>query len=423
MRPSAFIFLVFACVGFAFGHDLNTLYAPGVGARAMGMGGAFVAMSGDPSCLFWNPAGCAWAKKPSGYVEGASEDRWSTVQQNYYSYPDYYSSSDTPQSYSSSNTSPRAIALLVPLKEMVIGLGAYVPYEARLRDGTYVFRGHGVDPRSVGQIQRMTLSLSTGKKVSGLPRASVGFNLNYDRLHYERATYAHSVYSDSSPAWGSYYSESVDMNETRFDDRGFNFDIGALLETEEGLSLGAKVGVASDWEGDGTIRNYHYYYTHQRDPYRDTTTLQEVSPSSPFKSLVSSPQFITLGLRLHQENLSFDIELTAYHQEQQQQSGGIGGGSGSYYYYYSPDLFTNWDLPTIRAGLEVQPLKGLFLRGGAYAYGNSGYGVVHEPAVFTGGLGYDHKGLRTDLAVERQSAGNREKSTRATLGLTYALGK
>jgi hypothetical protein len=420
MRPLAFIFPVLAFVGFAFSHDLNTLYAPGVGARAMGMGGAFVAMSGDPACLFWNPAGCAWAKKPSGYVEGAYEDRWSTVQQNYYSYPDYYSSSDTPQNYSASSTAPRAVALLVPLKEMVIGLGAYVSYETRLRDGTYGFRGQTVDPRAVGQVQRMVLSVSTGKKVGSLPKASVGFNLNYDRLHYERATYDHSVYSDSFGSY-QYNSETVDMNETRFDDRGFNFDIGALVETEGGLSLGVKAGVASDWEGDGTVRNYHYYYTHQRDSLRDTTTLQEVSPSAPFKSFITSPQFITLGLRLHQENLSFDIELTAYHQEQQQ-SGAIGGGSGSYYYYYSPDIFTSWNLPTIRAGLEVQPLKGVFLRGGAYAYGNSGYGVEHEPAGFTGGLGYEHKGLRADLAVERQSEGDREKSTRATLGLTYALG-
>jgi hypothetical protein len=422
MRRFAFIFLVLAFVGFASGHELSTLYAPGVGARAMGMGGAFVAMSGDPTCLFWNPAACAWTKKPSGYVEGVHEERWSAVPQGTYLYPAYYSSSDTPQSYSSSNTSPRAIALLLPLKEMVIGLGAYVPYETRLRDGTYVFRGHGVDPRSVGQVQRVTLSLSTGKEVNGLPRASVGFNLNYDRLHYERATYSHSAYGDSF-SYGSFYNEIVDMNETRFDDQGFNFDIGALIETEGGLSLGVKVGVASDWEGDGTVRNYHYSYTYERDSLRDTTTLQEVSPSSPFKSLVSSPQFITVGLRLHQENLSFGIELTAYHQEQQQQPGAVGGGSGSYYYYYFPDLFTSWDLPTIRAGLEVQPLKGLFLRGGAYAFGNSGYGVAHEPAVFTGGLGYERKGLRADLAVERQSAGDREKSTRATLGLTHALGK
>jgi hypothetical protein len=420
MRPLTFIFLVLAFIGFASGHELNTLYAPGVGARAMGMGGAFVAMSGDPTCMFWNPAGCAWVKKPSGYVEGAYEDRWSTMQQGYYTYPNYYLSSDN-QSYSSSHMSPRAVALIFPLREIVVGFGAYIPYETRLLDGTYTFRGHSVDPRSVGQVQRLALSFSTGKRVSTQSRASVGLNLNYDRLRYERGTYSHTATSSDNP-WGSYQSETVEMNDTRFDARGFNFDMGALIETEGGLSLGMKFGVAPSWDGNGTVRNYQYHYVHQRDSLRDTTYVQEASPSSPFKDQVTAPQFITLSLRLHQEKLSLDIELTAYHQEQPPYRY-FTFQSGSYYYSYSSDLFTSWDLPSVRAGLEVQPLKGLFLRGGAYDYGNSGYGQVSELAVFTSGLGYERKGFRADLGVERQFAGDWEKFTRATLGLTYALGK
>ncbi len=31
----------------------------GVGSRAMSMGGAFTAMYGDPSCLYWNPGSIA----------------------------------------------------------------------------------------------------------------------------------------------------------------------------------------------------------------------------------------------------------------------------------------------------------------------------------------------------------------------------
>lgn len=425
MRRLRFIFLVLALVGFASGHDLNTLYAPGVGARAMGMGGAFVAMSGDPSCLFWNPAGCAWAKKPSGYVEGAYEDRWSTVQPVSYEVGvpeyDYFSSRETSQTYSSNRTSPRALVLLLPLKEMVLGLGAYVPYETRMLDGTYAFRGHSVDPRSVGQVQRVTLSLSTGKRVSRQARASLGFNLNYDHLHSERGTYDHSIQSDSFGS-NQYYSETVDMNETRFDSRGFNFDLGALIETESGWSFGVKAGVASDWGGDGTIRDYQYSYTHQRDSLRDTTYVQEASPTTPFKSQFSSAQYITLGLRLHKEALSFDLELTGISQRQEE-AVPLAYNTGSGYYYYSPDLFTAWELPTIRAGLEVQPLKGVFLRGGAYAFGNSGTGSGYEPAAITAGLGFEQHGLRTDFAIERQSEEGFEKSTRATFGLTYALGK
>ena len=42
-------------------NKVGTSAAPflwiGAGARAMGMGGAFVAMASDPSTLYWNPGG------------------------------------------------------------------------------------------------------------------------------------------------------------------------------------------------------------------------------------------------------------------------------------------------------------------------------------------------------------------------------
>jgi hypothetical protein len=37
----------------------------GLGARAIGMGEAFTAMAGDPSCIYWNPAGLASVEKSS----------------------------------------------------------------------------------------------------------------------------------------------------------------------------------------------------------------------------------------------------------------------------------------------------------------------------------------------------------------------
>ena len=418
MRPLPFIFLVLAFVGFATGHELNTLYAPGVGARAMGMGGAFVAMSGDPTCLFWNPAGCAWVKKPSGYIEGAFEERWQSTLPDY-RYYSYYPPSDSPLSYSSNSTTPRAIALLVPLKEVVLGFGAFIPYETRLRDGAFTFRNQTVEPRAVGKIQRISLSISTGKRIGSLPKASVGFNLNYDRFHYERAGYEHSIYSYSYP-WGSSSSEWVDINETQFDDRGFNFDMGALIETEDGLAVGLKMGVASDWEGDGNTRKYQYYSSHQRDTLRDTATVQEDLHSGPFKSLVSAPQFLTLGLRISQEKVSLGAEITVYHRDYPQ----VYAVTGSDIHIDDPMMFSDWGIPTARAGIEVQPVPGLFLRGGSYAFGmDSYYSETHEPACFTAGIGFARQSLSADLAVEHQSSKVREKSTRATLGLTYALGK
>jgi len=47
----------------AIGTGALTFLEIGVGARAMGMGGAFVAVANDASATFWNPAGIVWANK------------------------------------------------------------------------------------------------------------------------------------------------------------------------------------------------------------------------------------------------------------------------------------------------------------------------------------------------------------------------
>lgn len=46
----------------AIGTGAMTFLEIGVGARAMGMGGAFVAVANDASSTFWNPAGIVWAE-------------------------------------------------------------------------------------------------------------------------------------------------------------------------------------------------------------------------------------------------------------------------------------------------------------------------------------------------------------------------
>lgn len=46
------------------GSDLGM----GVGAKAIGMGGAFVATADDPSAVFWNPAGLTGLKGTRAYV-------------------------------------------------------------------------------------------------------------------------------------------------------------------------------------------------------------------------------------------------------------------------------------------------------------------------------------------------------------------
>lgn len=65
----------------------------GIGARAMGMGGAFVSVSDDFSGLFWNPAGLTQAKR--GTVEWeVSHDRYRNASQ-FFSSPSAFELSST----------------------------------------------------------------------------------------------------------------------------------------------------------------------------------------------------------------------------------------------------------------------------------------------------------------------------------------
>ena len=55
------------------GSDLGM----GVGARAIGMGGAFVAIAGDPSATFWNPAGLTALKGSQLFLSTDLPDNFS----------------------------------------------------------------------------------------------------------------------------------------------------------------------------------------------------------------------------------------------------------------------------------------------------------------------------------------------------------
>jgi hypothetical protein len=62
---SAFLCIVFAMVQPAFAQTSFEA----VGSRALGMGGAFIAVADDPSAVFWNPAGLAGGQPAGATIE------------------------------------------------------------------------------------------------------------------------------------------------------------------------------------------------------------------------------------------------------------------------------------------------------------------------------------------------------------------
>ena len=67
----------YLCAGTGPAAFMNT----GVGARAMGMGGAFVSVSDDTSAIYWNPAGIAILKRISvtAMEQSMASTKWETL--------------------------------------------------------------------------------------------------------------------------------------------------------------------------------------------------------------------------------------------------------------------------------------------------------------------------------------------------------
>jgi len=95
MKKYPWILAFAICVGAVSGNAQEVALDgfSGIGARAMGMGGAFVSVSDDFSGLFWNPAGLTQAERGTIYWE-VSHDRFRNASQ-FFSSPSAFELSST----------------------------------------------------------------------------------------------------------------------------------------------------------------------------------------------------------------------------------------------------------------------------------------------------------------------------------------
>ncbi|MEO6223141.1 MAG: hypothetical protein ABIP90_07805, partial [Vicinamibacterales bacterium] len=68
MRPFFTAICAFLILGGAIPASAQTGFEV-IGSRALGMGGAFVAVADDPSAVFWNPAGLASGQPAGATIE------------------------------------------------------------------------------------------------------------------------------------------------------------------------------------------------------------------------------------------------------------------------------------------------------------------------------------------------------------------
>jgi len=192
------ILLLLVITEFSFSQNFNLI---GAGARARGMGGAFIGVADDATAVSWNPAGLVRLEKPEASVVGLFES--------------YGISTDIPEAdtepYKSSHFNLNFISGVYPLSIGKRNLVAAIALQ-QMVDLYYKYDGDDYKAERTGGINAFTPAIG----VQLTPNISLGISLN---LFTGNSKY---TYEDIS---GFYEDQEEDYKYS-----GTNFNIGGLFD-------------------------------------------------------------------------------------------------------------------------------------------------------------------------------------------------
>jgi len=256
MRIKFWVIFVSISVLFIFNSKLNafTIFqrvgiasSPnpvGSGARAMGMGGAFIAVADDATAASWNPAGLIQLEKPELSLVGA-----------YVSRTEEFSSSSNPEIESKNtidDTSINYFSATYPFnflnKNMVVSLNYQRLYEfnRRLDYNLEISSLPPLPPISSSQDRNYDQdgyigALGLAYAVEMTPRISLGltFNIWTDKLGWRNGwneTYSNHTVTTSGTLTTI---EDTLLTDNYSEFRGVNINIGVLWNVNQYLTIGA----------------------------------------------------------------------------------------------------------------------------------------------------------------------------------------
>ncbi len=262
----------------------------GSGARALGMGGAFMAVADDATAASWNPAGLVQLEKPE----------ISIVYEAFHRSEDN-SFSLTPEGNGEESVSKGAVNYLSAVypfsawgRNMVLSLNYQRLYDFhrewdfRLNtEDTDLFVEDSFQHRQEGELSAVGLACA----VQITPRLSVGLTLNLwdDDLspnEWEQKT----LQQGEGLFFGEkFYSRS--LNTEKYSFSGINANIGFLWEISNALRLGAvlKTPFDADLDYSGFYSSVPYYADTQPSP-------DEIYPEQQEKQTLEMPMSYGIGL-------------------------------------------------------------------------------------------------------------------------------
>ena len=399
---SRLLLIALLAVGLTTGLSANGLNLNGFGARATGMGGAYVSLANDYTAVFWNPAGLAQMTKaqfglaadallPTGkYALGTfsmgTEKKlypaglvgyFQPIGQNIVVGVGAYTLSGLGADWTNTGLEA-ALASPIPPAAFTPTLGAY-------------------DWRSF--IGSVTIAPSIAVKVSDMFYLGASFNINYGFFKIDQwGTFA--IVTPTAPPAGlvgvaptlvNFGQQTLDVNGW-----GFGATFGVLAKPADWISVGATFRTESKIKLDGTMAI-------------ENINLLGLPPNSGAEMKVSSPMWLAAGFSLKPVDgltFSFDAQYTNWSKLQEI---AITFSEPAWTAALADEsaLVLDWKNKTqLRAGVEYD-FGTLAIRGGYYhdpAPAPSSTLNILTPSFtynsFALGLGYKAGGLRIDAAVE-----------------------
>lgn len=213
----------------------------GSGARAMGMGGAFIAVADDATAASWNPAGLIQLEKPELSIVGAYDSRrWE------------YSSNAHPEANTSSHddyVSINYFSAAIPIhlyKNMMISLNYQRLYDfQRSLSYNFNYASAGLDLNQNNHFEQSGFigAAAVAAALELTPQLSVGVTLNLwtDELGWDNGWSEHYRSHATGIQSGVPVTIDTHIKDSYEKFRGINFNVGLLWDTQGYGTLGAVI--------------------------------------------------------------------------------------------------------------------------------------------------------------------------------------
>ncbi|MFC1505087.1 OmpP1/FadL family transporter [Thermodesulfobacteriota bacterium] len=232
--------------GASIGQTVGIASSPnpvGSGARALGMGGAFIAVADDATAASWNPAGLIQLENPETSIVGAYDSRSEEI-----------SSATNPESNTNSNIEEfnlNYFSASIPFnlfnKNMVASLNYQHLYSFK-RQFNYRLRISEPPPIDIENVQDRTYDQDGSLSALGLayaiemtPHISLGLTLNIwtSQLCWDNGWDAKYTNQSMTTSGATVFSQDTRINEEYSNLEGLNLNLGFLWNVNRSMTIGA----------------------------------------------------------------------------------------------------------------------------------------------------------------------------------------